>query len=43
MHDGNGVRVRNDGMERVFVEETDSGEEVGVQVDGGQKEEGGQR
>ena len=33
----------NDGMEGVFVEEADSGEEVGVQADGGQKEEGGQR
>ena len=33
----------NDGIEGVFVEEGDSGEEVGVQADGGQKEEGGQR
>ena len=33
---------RNDVMEGVFVEEADSGEEVGVQGGGWQKEEGGQ-
>ena len=43
MHDGNGVRVGMMVWKVFFVEEADSGEEVGVQADGGQKEEGGQR
>ena len=33
---------RGDDMEGVFVEEVDSGEEVGVQADGGKRRRGGQ-